>query len=69
MKELIEVLKNNPNKAYDFIANNYYKMDKSELADFVKELLYSIHTNTDETEHDKILKDAGEELAENYEEN
>lgn len=63
MKELIEVLKNNPKAAYDFIANNYYKMSKEELKDVVKELLYSIHTNTTKAEHDKILQDAAEELA------
>lgn len=68
MEELINVLKNNPNGAYDFICNNYYKMSKEELKDFAKELLYAIHSNTDKTEHDKILDDVATELAENYEE-
>ena len=63
MKALIEVLKNNPNGAYDFIANNYYKYNKEELKDIVKELLYAIHTNTTKAEHDKILNDVAEELA------
>lgn len=69
MKEFIEVLKNNPDKAFDFISNNYYKMDKDELKDIVKELLYAIHTNTLKAEHDKILEDTADELAEQYEEN
>lgn len=67
MKALIEVLKNNPNGAYDFMANNYYKYSKEELRDFAKELLYAIHTNTTEKEHDKILNDVAEELADQNE--
>ena len=68
MEELINVLKNNPNGAYDFICNNYYKMSKEELKDFAKELLYAIHSNTDKAEHDKMLGDVATELAEGYEE-
>ena len=64
MKDFIKVLENNPNGAYDYIANNYYKMSKEELKDVVKELLYSVHTNTTESEHNKILKDVAEELTE-----
>lgn len=63
MKALIEVLKENPNGAYDFIANNYYKYNKEELKDVVKELLYAIYTNVTKDEHDKILNDVAEELA------
>lgn len=68
MKEFIEVLKNNPNRAYDFICNNYYKMSKEELKDIVKELLYAVHDNTDKVEHNKILDDVAMELAETHEE-
>lgn len=68
MLELINVLKNNPDNAYDFICNNYYNMSKEELKDVIKELLYAIHTNTDKAEHNKILNDVATELAENYEE-
>ena len=67
MKALIEVLKNNPNGAYDFIANNYYKMEKEELKDIVKELLYAIYKNVEQAEHDKILNDVAEELADQNE--
>ena len=69
MKELINVLKNNPDGAYDYLANNYYNMSKEELKEFAKELLYAIHTNTTKAEHNKILDDVAEELAENFEEN
>lgn len=66
MLEFINVLKNNPNGAYDFICNNYYKMSKEELKDIAKELLYAIHSNTDKAEHDKMLDDVATELAESY---
>lgn len=67
MKALIEVLKNNPNNAYDYLTSNYYKMSKEELKDFAKELLYSVYENTLESEQNKILKDAAEELTDQYE--
>lgn len=70
MKEFINVLKNNPNHAYDFICNNYYKMSKEELKDIAKELLYAVHSNAINTEeHDEILGEVAEELADYYEEN
>lgn len=67
MNEFVQVLKNNPKAAYDFISNNYYKMSVEELKDITKELLYAIHTNTTEKEHDKILSDVAEELEQQYE--
>lgn len=66
MKDFVEVLKNNPNGAYDYITSNYYKMSKEELKDIAKELLYSIYENTLETEHDKILEDVTKELTDQY---
>lgn len=68
MKDVVKVFDSNPDAAYDYIANNYYNLSKEELRDVVKELLYSIHTNTTKEEYNKILKDAAEELAEQYEE-
>ena len=67
MKDFVQVLKNNPNGAYDYIANNYYKMSVEELKDIAKELLYAIHTNVTKAEHDKILSDTAEELTEQIE--
>lgn len=67
MKEFIEVLKNNPDKAYDYICNNYYKFSKDELKDIIKELLYSIYDNTmHKAEHNKFLFDAATELEDFY---
>ena len=68
MKEFIEVLKNNPEKAYDFICNNYYKMSKDELKDITKELLYAVYSNTNKVEHNKILEDVAIELEDSYSE-
>ena len=67
MKELIEVLKNNHDHAYDFIANNYYKMSRDELASVVKELLYAIHY-FNKAEEQEILESVANELEDFYEE-
>ena len=64
MKDFVEVLKNNPNHAYDFIANNYYKMSKEELASIAKELLYAIHY-FNKVEEKEILESVGIELEDN----
>lgn len=66
MKEFIEVLKNNPNGAYDFICSNYYKMSKEELKDIIKELLYAVYENATKAEHDIILGDVAVELEDFY---
>ena len=66
MNDFINVLKNEPDKAYDFICNNYYKMNKEELKEITKELLYAIHSNTIKAEHNKILGDVAEELEQTY---
>lgn len=64
MVEFVEVLKNNPDHAYDFIANNYYKMSKEELASVAKELLYAIHY-FNKIEEKEILESVGIELEDN----
>lgn len=69
MKEFIKVLKENPNHAYDFIANNYHKFSKEELKDITKELLYAIYDNPIvKSEHDEILSSVAEELEDIYDE-
>ena len=66
MTEFISVLECNPNSAYDFICNNYYRMSKEELKDATKELLYIIHVKMDEAEHNKALEYVAEELRNSY---
>lgn len=68
MRQFIEVLKENPNHAYDYIANNYYKFSKEELKDITKELLYAIYDNHTKAMSNLILEEVAEELADNYEE-
>lgn len=62
MKEFVELLKNNPDGAYDFISNNYHKMSKEELKNVAKELLYAIYDKVDKAEHNKILYDVAIEI-------
>lgn len=66
MAQFTEVLKNNPNHAYDFISNSYWKMDKAELADIVKELLYEIYSSTTQSQNNMMLEHVGLELDELY---
>lgn len=47
---------------YDFIANNYWNMDKTDLKDIILELLYGIYEN------EKHGIDAKEEAIENLKE-
>ena len=67
MNEFIEVLKNNPNHAYDWICANYYLMSKEELKDITKELLYTIYSNCTKYEHNEMLKEVSKELKDMYE--
>ena len=68
MLNFTKVLKENPNGAYDYIANNFHKYSKTELADIAKELLYTIYSNTpfDKELHDKMLADVAENLEDDY---
>lgn len=73
MNQFMEILRNDPNKAYDFIANTYWNMSKGELADIIKELLYAIYHEAEyglitTEDHNKILANTADGLAEIYEE-
>ena len=65
MEEFIDVLKNQPDEAYDYISNNYGKFSKDELVSITKELLYSINVNVPR-EQDEILDYAADELCNWY---
>lgn len=62
MKEFIELLETNPDKAYDFISNEYYRMSKDDLKNVTKELLYAMYDKMTEEEHNEALADVAEEL-------
>jgi len=66
MKEFIDILENRPNKAYDFICNNYYKMSKDELTDITKELLYAMYDKMTDAERNMAFADIAEELKGSY---
>lgn len=72
MMEFTEVLKNEPQKVYDFISVNAYRFTKDELTDILKEVLYSIKYHTDNSFYvglyGDILRDVQIELDENYDE-
>lgn len=68
LADLLEVMKENPRRTYDFISENSYLLDKSEVVNLVKELLYSIHSFCDESMAAEMLAMAAEELEYQYEE-
>lgn len=53
-------------KDFDFIANNYSMMSKSDLADLYKELNYSIYTFLPSDEYKRFLKHYIESVEENF---
>jgi oligoribonuclease (3'-5' exoribonuclease) len=66
IKEFIELLETNPDKAYDFISNEYYRMDKDDLKNIAKELLYAMYDKMTKEEHNEALADVAEELKSFY---
>ena len=66
IKEFIAILENNPDKAYDFISNEYYRMDRDTLKDITKELLYAMYDKMTKEEHNEALADVAEELKSFY---
>lgn len=61
-KEFIDCLKNNPNHAYDYIANNSWAMSKNNLTDICKELIYGIIDYETKIEAKEIFSNVAEEL-------
>lgn len=72
MAGFIEALKDADGHGYGWIANYYPELDKHELKDIIRELLYAIYCETrrhDEPEMEHIICEAAaEELYENYKE-
>ncbi len=68
-KDFIECLKNNPNHAYDYIANNAWSISKDSLTDICKELIYGIIDYETKREAKEILCNVAEELTDLWEEN
>ena len=68
LSDLLEVMKKNPRRTYDFISEHSYILSKSEIVDMVKELLYSIHSFCDEAQAAEMLAMAADELEYQYKE-
>lgn len=68
MMEFTEILKNEPSKAYDYITNNSYRMQKDDIVNILKELLYGMHNGCYHPQYEQILEDVQIELDEQYEE-
>ena len=73
MQQFIDCLKNNPDHAFDFIANNYYRFSKEDLKDICKELLYGIYYAESrkhilKSDSKVIYECVAEELEESYNE-
>ncbi len=70
MENFIKILKDDTNKAYDYISNNYYRMDKGELSDIIKELLFAVYSYSirdDALAESTILNDVLVNLTDMYE--
>lgn len=69
MKKLIKVMMNRDDssrKTYGTIFDRYLEFSKDELKSIILELLYAIHSDTDDYQESAILYDAGENLKERY---
>lgn len=69
--EFVHILRNNPDEAYNFFANNYHKFSKYEMVDIIKELLYGIYHEVEygmiiKADHDHILSTTADELEDIY---
>ena len=67
--QFVDVLRNNPSHAYDFIAINGHLMSKMELTDIIKELVYGIYDSVLDMEQNVLWGNVAEELADQYSEN
>ena len=70
MAEFTDILKekNKLSYAYEFISDNYHKMDKTELAAIIRELLFGINNYLDDYRVMRLLEDVAVELDEQYDE-
>jgi hypothetical protein len=70
--DFTEVLKNEPEKAFDFFTCNSYRFEKDDIINILKELLYSVKYHTEGSFYRDlyadILCDVQIELDEDYEE-
>lgn len=68
MANFTEILKNEPKKAYDFIANYGHLFDKNELINIIKELIYGMHVSLLDSIFENTMLNIGIELDDQYDE-
>lgn len=68
MANFTEVLKNEPKKAYDFIANHGHLFHKNELINIIKELIYGMHSCLIDPLFENTMLNIGIELDDLYDE-
>lgn len=70
--EFTEVLKNEPEKAFDFITCNAYRFEKGDVVNILKELLYSLKYHVGSSFYGSlyadILSDVQTKIDEEYDE-
>lgn len=70
--DFTEVLKNEPEKAFDFITCNAYRFEKGDIVNILKELLCSLNYHTNKRFYGElysnILTDVRLEIDDDYEE-
>lgn len=68
MMELTEILKNEPNKAKEYIENNIYRMSKEDISNILIEVLRGLEVGCYHPQFEKIMTDIQIELDEHYDE-
>lgn len=68
MANFTETLKNDPKKAYDFIANYGHLFNKNDLINIIKELIYGMHTCLIDSLFENTMLNIGIELDDQYDE-
>ena len=65
MEAFIRILHDNPDRAFDYISNNYGKLRTSELVDILRELVFAIGNEVNTETEASILRYCAENLADN----
>lgn len=68
MMKFTEILKNEPDKAIDYIETNNYRMHKDDIVNILKEVLYGMKIGCYHPQYEQIMTDIQIELDEKYNE-
>ena len=62
MKQFVEILRNDHDTAFDFLADNAWKFSKDELRNISKELVYGIYMHVRDMDQNSVFETVAEEL-------